>query len=197
MRDFKLNSSRYARLLGIAVVTAALSAPMAFAQPANPAPDHDRDRDYQYHDRDWDARGRLTRIQPGTRLDVRSDERIDVNRYNNRVYPGHVEHDVIGDNGRVAIPRGAPVELMVRVEPDNDLVLDVQSVTVRGDRFTLDARPERLQSERMHGIVGAIAGAAGVQVRGPVVDVPRGTVLSFRIERPLVYHAVHDRPYSQ
>ena len=183
MRELTKSWSRALRYAGIAVVAAAVSVPVALAQS------HEGDRD-------WDH-GRLTRIEPGTRIDVRTDERIDVNRYNDRFYPGRVEHDVFGENGRLVIPRGAPVELAVRVAADNDLVLDLNSVTVRGDRFALDTRPDRIQSERMHGIIGAIAGAAGVQVRGPAVNVPRDTLLSFRIERPPVWHAVHEGPSGQ
>jgi hypothetical protein len=192
MHDLKGKSSWYVKALGVAAVTAVLAAPVALAQP------HASDQG-GYHDRyyQWDEHGRLTRIGPGTEISVRTEERVDVNQFDNRVYPGRVENDVFGENGRLAIPRGAPVELMVRVAPDNDLVLDIESVTVHGDRLALDARPDRVQSERMHGIIGAIAGAAGVQVRGPAVDVPRDTVLNFRIERPLVVHAVHEHPYGQ
>ncbi len=142
-------------------------------------------------------RGRMTRVEPGTQISVRTLERIDVNQFNNQVYQGRVESDVYGENGRLAIPRGAPVQLMVRVARDNDLVLDLESVTVHGDRFAVDTQPDRIQSERMHGIVGAIAGAVGVQVRGPAVDVPRDAVLTFRLNQPLVMRAEYrDHPYS-
>lgn len=182
MHDFKLSTSRCLRYAGIAVVTAALAVPAALAQ-----------RD---HDHDWDDHGRLTRIEPGTQINVRTLQRIDVDRYNNQTYPGRVTDNVYGENGRLAIPRGAPVQLMVRVAPDNDLVLDLESVTIHGDRFGLDTSPDRIESEHMHGIIGAIAGAAGIRVRGPAVDVPRDTVLSFRIERPLVVRGGH-RDYDR
>ncbi|HEY1754542.1 MAG TPA: hypothetical protein VGG72_04050 [Bryobacteraceae bacterium] len=173
------------RLAGIAALSTSLCVPLAMAQ------DHD------YRDRDRDH-GRLTRIEPGTQISVRTAERIDVNRFDNHVYPGRVESDVYGENGRLAIPRGAPVQLMVRVAPDNDLVLDLESITVHGDRFAVDTTPDRIQSERQYGMVGAIVGAIkGAQVRGPAVTVPRDTALTFQIDRPLVVHAVdRDHPYS-
>src|SRR5258707_10967002 len=82
--------------------------------------DRDRDRDYD----------RVTRIEPGTLLAVRTNETIDVERRDNRVYYGIVDQDVRGENGRLAIPRGSNVEMIVRTAPDNDLVIDVESVTV-------------------------------------------------------------------
>ena len=52
----------------------------------------------------------MTRIEPGTQVLVRTTEPIDVNRSDNRVYPhGRVDQDVRGENGRLAIPRGARV----------------------------------------------------------------------------------------
>src|SRR5262249_17098641 len=73
-------------------------------------------------DRDHD---RISRIERGTSIAVRLDESIDVERKDNRVYSGTVDQDVRGENGRLAIPRGSHVELIVRVAPDNDLILDL------------------------------------------------------------------------
>lgn len=173
---FEINRTNSLTLACAAALVAALSVP-AFSQ------DYDHDR--------------MTRIEPGAQISVRTLERIDVNQFNNQVYPARVESDVYGENGRLAIPRGAPVQLMVRVARDHDLVLDLESLTVHGDRFAVNTQPDRIQSERMHGIVGAIAGAAGVQVRGAAVDVPRDTVLTFRLNEPLVLRAEYrDHPYN-
>src|SRR5690349_17622945 len=73
--------------------------------PACQAQDRDRDRDL---DRD---RGPYTRLEPGTVIPVRTNERIDVERSDNRVYYGIVDQDVRGTNGRIAIPRGSNAEL--------------------------------------------------------------------------------------
>src|ERR1700681_2754609 len=73
------------------------------------AQDRDRDRD---HDRD-----RFTRLEPGTIIAVRTNESIDVERSDNRVYYGTVDQDVRGNNGGLAIPRGSNAELIVRVAP--------------------------------------------------------------------------------
>src|ERR1700732_313505 len=106
------------RFLTIAVVLGALCVlPGASGQ--------DRDRD------------RLTRIEPGTLLAVRTNQTIDVDRRDNQVYTGIVDQDVRGENGRLAIPRGSTVELIVRVAADNDLVIDVELVSAKGQGFAI------------------------------------------------------------
>jgi hypothetical protein len=126
------------------------------------------------------------------------------------------------------------------------LILDLESVTVNGQRYALEAESERIESQRGPGlgenrgtaehvgggavlgaIIGAIAGGgkgaaigagagaaagAGVEVitRGRSVHVPAESVLTFRIERPLVvgvpdrgayrdgshFHNQYDRPHN-
>jgi hypothetical protein len=105
----------------------------------------------------------------------------------NRVYHGTVDQDVRGENGRLAIPRGSQVELIVRVARDHDLVLDLDSVTENGQRYGLETDPNRQESERDNSVVGQIMGAIqGGQVRGRAVHIPRDSRLDFRIARPLV-----------
>lgn len=142
----------------------------------------DRDRDFD-HDGD---RGRFTRLEPGMAIPVRTDQTIDVDRSDHQVYWGRVDQDVFGENGRLAIPRGSSVEMTVRVAPDNDLILDMQSVRVNGERYALEAHPDRIESQRDNSVVGTIIGALGGQVRGEAVRVPRDSVVTFRLEQPLV-----------
>ncbi len=148
--------------------------------PAVSAQDRDRDRDW---DRD---RGRFTRLGPGTTIPVRTTEGIDVERTDNRVFRGIVDQDVRGENGRLAIPRGATVELIVRVARDNDLVLDLESVTVNGQRYAIQTDPNRVESRRDDSIVGTILGAInGGEARGRTVRIPRDSVVTFRLGQPL------------
>jgi len=127
-----------------------------------------------------------TQLQPGTVIPLRMTEAIDVERSDNRVYHGIADQDVRGDNGRIAIPRGAEAELIVRVARDNDLILDFESVVVNGQRYAIRAEPNRVESQRDYGIVGAIVGAVnGGQVRGRAVRIPRDSIVTFRLERPL------------
>jgi hypothetical protein len=157
-------------------------AAMVIASPLCSAQDRDRERD-----RDWDqTRGIYTRLEPGTFIPVRTNQTIDVEHRDNHVYYGTVDQDVRGDNGRIAIPRGANAELMVRVAPDNDLILDLESVLVNGQRYAIRTDPNRIESRRDNSLVGAIVGAInGGQARGRAVRVPRDSVVTFRLERPL------------
>jgi len=139
-------------------------------------------------------RDRSTRIEPGTMLAVRTSESIDVDRRDDRVFRGVVDQDIRGENGRLAIPRGSPVELIVRVAPDNDLVIDVDSVLVNGQRYGMRADPNRVESQR--DLVGSIVGAVtGNEVRGRAVHIHSDTVLNFRIDRPMEMEAV-DRDHG-
>jgi hypothetical protein len=161
---------------GLVLCAAFVLAPLSQAQ--------DRDRS---GDRNWDQNRRMyTRLDTGTVIPVRTNEAIDVERRDNRVYYGVVDQDVRGDNGRIAIPRGSNAELMVRVEPDNDLILDVESVVVNGQRYAIRADPNKVESRRDNSVVGAIVGAInGGEARGRAVRIPRDSVVTFRLERPL------------
>ena len=159
------------RLLAVAALLSLSAIPATFAQ--------DRDRDD--HDRD-----RITRLEPGTLVAVRTNEGIDADKGDNRVYTGIVDQDVRGDNGRLAIPRGSRVELIVRVEPDNDLIIDLDSVSVNGNRYAVKTSANRQESKRDDSLVGSIVGAIqGGQARGRSVHIPRDSVLTFRLQRPL------------
>jgi len=170
------------RVLSASCVAAALClSPALFAQ------DHDRDRDW---DRD---RNLFTRLEPGTVIAVRTEDPIDVERTDNRVFSGTVDQDVRGENGRLAIPRGSHVELIVRVARDNDLMLDLESVTVNGQRYGIKTDPNRIESQRDDSVIGNILGAInGGEVRGRAVRLPRGSMVTFRLDQPLVM-GVEDR----
>jgi len=117
---------------------------------------------------------RRTRLEPGTLIPVRVNEFISTDRADGRIFTGTIEEDVRGQNGRVGIPRGSAVELIVRAARDGDLILDVESVIVQGQRYGIDVDSERVDARRgganrrtgefagggavLGAIVGAIAG---------------------------------------
>ena len=141
----------------------------------------DRDRDRSRYEGD-----RLTRIERGTNIPVRTNNAIDVERFDNRVYYGTVDQDVRGDNGRVAIPRGSRVELIVRVMRDNDLVIDLESVNVNGQRYAIQTDRSHVEAQRDNSLVGSIIGAiSGGEAQGRAVRIPRDSLLNFRLETPL------------
>ena len=133
----------------------------------------------------------VTRIEPGTNITVRPTTAIDVERFDNRVYYGTVDQDVRGENGRLGIPRGSRVELIVRVRRDNDLILDLESVTVQGKRYAIQTERNRVESRRDNSLVGSIVGAInGGQYEGRAVRIPAGTILNFRVQAPLFVDVV-------
>jgi hypothetical protein len=176
------------RCLGVAFLATLCILPAASGQQ-NPDRDRESHRD---QDRDQD-RDRSTRIETGTNLAVRTNQSIESNRRDNQVYTGTVDEDVRGDNGRLAIPRGSTVELIVRVAQDNDLIVDLESVTVNGQRYAIKTDASRAESNRDDSLVGAIVGAVqGGEARGRAIRIPRDSVLNFRVRRPLDV-AVPDR----
>jgi hypothetical protein len=128
----------------------------------------------------------MTRIEPGTTIAIRTTDAIDSDRRDDQVYRAIVDQDVRGTNDRLAIPRGSSVELIVRVTPDNDLILDLESVSVNGNRYAIKTDPNRQEARRDDSLVGSIVGAIqGGEARGHVVRIPRDAILTFRIVRPL------------
>jgi hypothetical protein len=82
----------------------------------------------------------LPRINAGTRVEIRTSEPIDERSVDGRVYRGVVDRDVLDTDGRLAIPRGSRAELIVRETPDNELVVDLDSVIVDGQRYSVATR---------------------------------------------------------
>src|SRR4029077_14741149 len=117
------------------------------------------------------GRGRwngVARIDPGTTITVRTNEPIDSSRTDYRVYTATVDRGVRGDNGDLAIPSGATAELIVRTARDNDLILDIESLTIGGHRYGVKTAATRVDagSNNLIGdIVGAINGDRGRYVR--------------------------------
>jgi hypothetical protein len=81
----------------------------------------------------------LKYIDPGTSVEVRTSQAVDQSSEDGRVYTGVVDQDVRDANGRIAIPRGATTELVVRRGPSDELYLDLDSITVDGQRYAVDA----------------------------------------------------------
>lgn len=160
---------------GIAVVLALGLSSMGVSAQGNRDTQANRDRNRN-----------ITRLDPGMTITVRANEAIDAARTDYRVYTGIVEQDVRGDNGLLAIPRGSTAELIVRNYQAGELVLDLESVSVNGQRYAVKTDPKQIATNGRADIVGAIIGAIqGGDIRGRAVRIPRGTVMGFRLERPL------------
>jgi hypothetical protein len=87
-------------------------------------------------------------LPAGTPISVRTNETISTqDTAESRTYSAQVSRDVVDANGRVAIPRGSDAQLIVR-RLGNDLVLDLQSVSVAGRRYLVDSNDTGQQSRR-------------------------------------------------
>jgi hypothetical protein len=170
-------SHRNLRVPGrLLVVLALCLSPIASAQDRDRNGDRDRNRNSET----------FTVLERGTVIPVRTNEAIDVERSDNRIYTGIVDRDVRGDDGRLAIPRDSKVELIVRTTADNSLVIDLESVVANGERYAIKTDAKRIESQRDDSLIGGIVGAiSGGEVRGRAVRVPRDTVVTFRVQRAL------------
>jgi hypothetical protein len=144
----------------------------------------------QRWDHDWNHtwdhdRGRVIRVDQGMTIPIRVTETINPEANDQHVYHGVVAQDVMGDGGRVAIQQGSPAELRVRVGRDNDLVMHLEAIIVHGDRYGTATDPNRIQANESNTLVGNIVGAITHGHVGEAVVVQQGTVVTFRLDRPL------------
>jgi hypothetical protein len=84
----------------------------------------------------WQA---MQYIDPGATIEVRTTQAVDQSKMDGRVFSGVVDQDVRDTNGRLAIPRGASAELVVRTGAGGELYLDLDSISVNGQRYAVDA----------------------------------------------------------
>jgi hypothetical protein len=136
--------------------------------------------------------GRAAVVPRGSEIPVRPNEAVMVSKWDRgRIYPAQVADDVHARNGSVAIPRGSYAELIVRQVGPNQLVLDLQSVTVNGQRYVMDTEGPHFNANRNTydsgaGLIGSIVGAiAGVETRGVSIRVAPGSVIRYRLDTPL------------
>ena len=122
------------------IITALFAAALAFAQNNNGQfnPQNDQRRD----DRDRDARRDYPESIPrGASIEVRTNQSIDVReRSDGRVYTGTVNADVVNPQGAVLIPRGSQAELIVNNIGQNDMTVDLESVSINGRRYMVSAQ---------------------------------------------------------
>lgn len=96
--------------------------------------------------------GRERIVGPGTSISVRTNEIIDARNNDGRVYSGLVDQDVIDQSGSVAVPRGSAAELIFRNTPDGELLLDLESVSVNGQRFAVTSDQQRAFGDQRDGL---------------------------------------------
>jgi len=98
------------------------------------------------------AAAQVRTIGTGTSISVRTNETIDVKKSDGRVFAGVVDQDVMDANGSVAIPKGSNAELIVKNASNKDLTLDLESVSVNGQRYAVTADASSISSGQRDGI---------------------------------------------
>jgi outer membrane lipoprotein SlyB len=125
-------------------------------------------------------------IPPGTRLEVRTNDAISSKAGDGKTYNAQIETDIVGGDGKLLIPKGSPVELVVMETREKSgvrgagLRLGMRSVTV-GNRTYLVISEEldrttglganRRTAEMVGGgaALGTVIGAASGGGRGAVI----------------------------
>ena len=127
-------------------------------------------------------------IDAGTTVAVRTVQEIETND-NGKTFPGVVDRDVKARNGRILIPKGSDVELVVKKTSNDEVALDLDSVTVNGQRYSVEADPNAVDSDRKEGVgankrtgkyvgggaaIGAIIGAIAGGGKGAAIGAGAG-----------------------
>jgi len=118
------------------------------------------------------AQGRAT-VDAGTAITVRTNDHIDGENNDGRVFRATVTQNVLDRNGDVVIPRGSEAELIVRDVSGRQAAVELSAVNVNGDRIDLTSGA---------GVVNG--GRREAMTRGRTVYVPNNTLLTFRLEQP-------------
>src|SRR6185369_705803 len=91
-------------------------------------------------------------------------ETINTRDNDGRVFTGNVAQNVLDRSGNIAIPAGSNVEMMVRSTANNEISLDLDSITVNGERYSVDTDPNSVTASRKEGI--GVNGRTGEYVGG-------------------------------
>jgi hypothetical protein len=129
-------------------------------------------------------------LDPGTEITVRTDESINLDKWDRgRIYPAVVDRDIYARDGDLVVPRGSPAELIVRQVGPQDLALDLESITVQGRRYVINAPGETYNTRNRSGvgsnertakyvgggaIIGSIIGAIAGGGKGAAIGAAAG-----------------------
>ena len=96
---------------------------------------------------------RADEIVPGTEITVRTGESINLDKWDRgRIYPATVDRDVYASDGDLMVRRGSPAELIVRQVGSHEMALDLESITVNGRRYVVNAPGEAYNTHGRPGV---------------------------------------------
>jgi hypothetical protein len=132
---------------------------------------------------------KLETLPSGTEVVVRTNEAINSqSAKENQAFAAQVDQDVMGSSNNVVVPKGAPVELVIRkvsqgsVTGSPEMMLDVQSVTVGGQRYLVSTADLQQKSDTGIGAnkrtAEAVGGGAALgAIVGAVVGKGKGAAI--------------------
>jgi len=127
-------------------------------------------------------------IGTGTTIKVRTNQEIKGSN-EGQTYSAVVDQDVMGRNGKVVIPKGSNATLMVKKMSDNQVALDLDSVTINGQRYGVQTENKVAPSQEKEGLgknkrtgkyvgggaaIGAIVGAIAGGGKGAAIGAAAG-----------------------
>jgi hypothetical protein len=86
-------------------------------------------------------------IPAGTRIAVRTNDRIRMDNADGQVFSATVANDVADRDGRIIARAGSNAELIIRRLDRNEMAIDLDSITVGGHRYAV-AATEDLKREK-------------------------------------------------
>lgn len=91
-------------------------------------------------------------LPEGTQVAVRTNEPISSrSATGGRTYAASIAQDIVAPDGRVVIPQGSDAQLVVRTI-DNGVALDLQSISVNGQSYTVNSQDMRNNGNQREGI---------------------------------------------
>lgn len=132
---------------------------------------------------------KLETLPIGTEIVVRPNEAINSqSAKENQAFAAQTDQNVMGGSNNVVIPKGSPVELVIRkvssggVTGSPDMMLDVQSITVGGQRYLVSTADLQQKSDTGIGAnkrtAEAVGGGAALgAIVGAVVGKGKGAAI--------------------
>jgi hypothetical protein len=133
-------------------------------------------------------------IDAGTTIQVRTNGRISADDADGRVFSGTVVQDVKDKKDNIEIPKGSDVELIVRGIATEELALDLDSITINGNRYGVSEQDDR--PRKQIGVLGVVVGvitgpgtgSAGgnppIWTQGNRINIPDESLLTIRLTQP-------------
>lgn len=105
----------------------------------------DRVHEHHYHPTQAQIHTKTYVVPDGTKVAVRTEDTIDsAKAAEGQTYAAEVADDVLDADGNVVIPRGSNAQIVIRsaskggkIRGASDLVLDLQSISVEGQEYTV------------------------------------------------------------